>query len=63
MLLCVVANDMPADGDLAELEQRPSQPSEVDLILVNRRHRRERSRWCAGSEFREIERNTFAIVQ
>lgn len=59
----VVAENMPPEGDLADLEMRPGQPSEVDLIQVNRRYPRELGRWRAGSEFRAIERNVSGIVQ
>ena len=47
----VVADNMPADGERAELEQRPGQPSAVDLIHIDRRYRREVSRWRASSQW------------
>jgi hypothetical protein len=51
----VVADNMPAEGENAELEGRPGQPSEVDLILINRYQPREVGRWARGPEFKTIE--------
>jgi hypothetical protein len=59
----VVADNMPADGDMAELEHRPGQPSEVDLIHIERQYRREVGRWRADYKFSAIERNISDIVQ
>jgi hypothetical protein len=59
----VVADNMPADGDTAQLEHRPGQPSEVDLIQINRGSRREVGRWRADFKFSEIESNRPDIVQ
>jgi hypothetical protein len=58
----VVAGNMPADGDTVELEGRPGQPPEVDLILVNRRYPRDLGRWGC-MELHAIERNISCIVQ
>jgi len=62
-LVQVVADNMPPEGDTAELEHQLGQPSEIDLIQINRRSRREVGRWRADFQFSTIERNTFAIVQ
>ena len=51
----VVADNMPAAGENAELEGRAGQPSEVDLILINRYRPREVGRWARGPEFNTIE--------
>jgi hypothetical protein len=62
----VVATNLPADGDMVELEHRPGQPSEVDLIQINRcqrEPRRERGRWHADFNFSAIVTNIFDIVQ
>jgi hypothetical protein len=62
----VVGDNMPADGDMAQLEHRPGQPSEVDLILISRGprdYRRAQSRWRADFNFSAIETNIFDIVQ
>jgi hypothetical protein len=59
----VVAENMPADGDSVQLEHRPGQPSEVDLILIDRECRREVGRWRADFEFSVIERDVTEIVQ
>jgi hypothetical protein len=59
----VVADNMPADGEWAELEQRPGQPPEIDLIQINRQFRREVGCWRADFEFHAIERTISGIVQ
>jgi hypothetical protein len=62
----VVVDNIPADGDMAQLEHRSGQPSEVDLIHIDRQHREhrpEQGRWRADFKFSEIERNVFGIVQ
>lgn len=59
----VVAENMPADGETVDLEGRSGQPSEVDQILINRRHCRPPGRWRADFKFSEIERNRSDIVQ
>lgn len=59
----VVADNMPAHGDTVQLEHRPGQPSEVDLIQIHRQCRREVGRWRADFEFSVIESNVSDIVQ
>jgi hypothetical protein len=59
----VVADNMPADGDWAQLDHRPGQPPEVDLIQIDRQCRREVGRWRADFEFSVIESNVSDIVQ
>jgi hypothetical protein len=62
----LVTANIPAEGDMTELEHQPGQPSEVDLILINRRqreHRRDQGRWRADFIFSGIETNIFGIVQ
>ncbi len=58
----VVADNMPADGDTAELEGQPGQPSEVDLILIDRRYCEAPGSW-RWDEARRIERDVSGIVQ
>jgi hypothetical protein len=41
----VVAKHMPPEGQSIELDGKPGQPHEVDLILVNRVHTRAIGRW------------------
>jgi hypothetical protein len=59
----LVAANIPTDGNRVDLEHRPGQPPEVDLIQINPPYRPERGRWRADFAFSKIERNTFAIVQ
>lgn len=59
----LVAANIPADGCRADLEHRPGQPPEVDLIQINPPYRPELGRWRADFAFSTIERNTFAILQ
>ena len=59
----VVADNMPAEGDKADLKHRPGQPPEVDQIQINRRSRREVGRWRADFEFSKIESNISSIVR
>ena len=62
----LVATNLPADGDIAELEHRPGQPAEVDLIQINRcqrEFRREQGRWRADFNFSAIVTDIFDIVQ
>ena len=58
----VVAEHMPPEGELVELDMRPGQPCEVDLILVNRVHCPARGRW-EWFETRAIERNVTDLIQ
>ena len=59
----LVAANIPADGGRADLEHRPGQPPEVDLIQINPPSRPEQGRWRADFSFSKIERNTLEIVQ
>jgi hypothetical protein len=62
----VVATNLPADGDIVELENRPGQPAEVDLIQINRARREsrpEQGRWRADFNFSAIVTDVFGIVQ
>jgi len=56
----VIAEHMPNQGGSIELEMRPGQPSEVDLITVKRVHSRARWEWL---EAHAIERNVIDRVQ
>jgi hypothetical protein len=58
-----VAANIPNDGNGVDLEHRPGQPHEVDLIKIQPSYRPEQGRWRADFSFSMIERNTFAIVQ
>lgn len=53
----VVASNMPPDGESIDLERRPEQPTEVDLILVNRRYCHAPGRWewlAAGAVEKDV---------
>lgn len=59
----VVADNMPAEGDNVDLEHRPGQPPEVDLIQINRQRRREVGRWRADFEFSKFANNISGILR
>ena len=56
----VIARHMPDEGGSIELEMRPGQPSEVDLITVKRVHSHAHWEWL---EAHAIERNVIDRVQ
>src|ERR1700682_3161765 len=58
----VVADNMPADGNSLQLEGKKSQPSEVDLILVNRWHCEKPGRWV-WLESRATEKDVIGLIQ
>lgn len=59
----LIAANIPSGGNRIDLEHRPGQPPEVDLIQINPPYRPQQGRWRADFAFSKIERNTFAIVQ
>jgi hypothetical protein len=59
----VVVENMPTDGETVDLKGRSGQPTEVDQILINRRHCRPPGRWRADFNFSVIESNISDIVQ
>ena len=62
-VVSVVAEQMPPDGELVELDMAPGQPREVDLIQINRVHCRAPGRWQGGLEFGADERDVASVVQ
>jgi hypothetical protein len=58
----VVAEHMPPEGESVELDMRPGQPPEVDLIIVNRVHCHAPGRW-EWFESGAIERNVTCLIQ